>query len=173
MTPLPPPQCLMSHRVFCFLHHYPINGSRRNLVRSCSGFPGEKLHHLKGEPVNAPLVPYHPHPRPSPTPPAFILLLLHAAPHLLPGQLVTAPPTLVHVSAQEPKHPLQQHHHHHHRAGWVQQSCSTLQVPLAPTTRLQTKRQKKEEEKFCSSSNVRMVTIGCGVRVCSRPLQLQ
>lgn len=87
-----PPGHLMSHRVFCFAHHhhhhYPINGPGRNSFR---WFPWRELNLKRRQ-----------------GPSLLFLSALHAAAHLLSGQLVTHPPTpnkhsSAHVSSQEPK----------------------------------------------------------------------
>lgn len=76
-----PPRHLMSHRVFCFAHHhhhhYPINGPGRNSFRWCLGFPWRELNLKRRQ-----------------GPSLSFFSALHAAPHLLSGQLVTHPPPL-------------------------------------------------------------------------------
>lgn len=165
-TPTSTPQCLMSHRVFCFLHHYPINGSSRNLVRSCSRFPGEKLHHLKGEPVNAPpntLPPPCFHSSPSRCTPPPTRSIGHTPPNtpacFSTGTKTAAPPPWPQSRAEQ-------------SSGSIS-PAQLFRFCSPPPPDFQTKRQKEEEEKFCSSSNVRTVTTDSSVRVCSRRLQLQ
>lgn len=85
----------MSHRVFCFAHHhhhhYPINGPGRNSFRWCREFPWREVNLKRRQ-----------------GPSLSFFSALHAAPHLLSGQLVTHPPTpnkhsSAHVPGQEPK----------------------------------------------------------------------